>query len=162
MMIWDCALYFHKYASSNNTINRLYCSWLNIINHWVNYYFHQQKVDISSWLTYQYGKTFFPLHTNNRNGTLLQSEYKLYILVEADLKSYNPIAATHATKVLYLFILLIFSILNVIILYEGNMILVVYCLKNEENKHIIWKFVSIEMNINRHDILWSDYLTKLM
>ncbi|XP_003492639.1 biotin--protein ligase isoform X1 [Bombus impatiens] len=61
--------------------------------------FPQQKVDISSWLTYQYGKTFFPLHTNNRNGTLLQSEYKLYILVEADLKSYNPIAATHATKV---------------------------------------------------------------
>ncbi|KAF3428083.1 hypothetical protein E2986_00055 [Frieseomelitta varia] len=61
--------------------------------------FPQQKVDISSWLMYQYGKTFFPLHINNRNGTLLQSEYKLYILVEADLESYNPVAATHATKV---------------------------------------------------------------
>ncbi|XP_043801888.1 biotin--protein ligase isoform X2 [Apis laboriosa] len=61
--------------------------------------FPQQKVDISSWLTYQYGKTFFPLHINNRNGNLLQSEYKLYILVEADLESYNPLAATHATKV---------------------------------------------------------------
>ncbi|XP_076762420.1 holocarboxylase synthetase-like protein [Xylocopa sonorina] len=61
--------------------------------------FPQQKVDISSWLTYQYGKTFFPLHTNNRNGTLLKPEYKLYILVEADLESYKPVAATQATKV---------------------------------------------------------------
>lgn len=56
---------------------------------------------------YQYGKTFFPLHINNRNGTLLQSEYKLYILVEADLESYNPVAATHATKV-YPFMLIMF------------------------------------------------------
>ncbi|XP_017756653.1 PREDICTED: uncharacterized protein LOC108548299 [Eufriesea mexicana] len=61
--------------------------------------FPQQKVDISSWLTYHYGKTFFPLHTNNCIGTLLQSEYKLYILVEVDLESYNPLAVTHATKV---------------------------------------------------------------
>ncbi|CAK9823781.1 Biotin--protein ligase [Anthophora retusa] len=61
--------------------------------------FPQQKVDVSSWLTYQYGKTFFPLYTNNHSGILLQSEYKLYILVEANLDSYEPIAATHATQV---------------------------------------------------------------
>ncbi|KOC60318.1 Biotin--protein ligase [Habropoda laboriosa] len=61
--------------------------------------FPQQKVDVSSWLTYQYGKTFFPLYTNNHSGILLQSEYKLYILVEANLDSYEPIAASQATKV---------------------------------------------------------------
>ncbi|XP_053994317.1 biotin--protein ligase isoform X3 [Hylaeus volcanicus] len=59
----------------------------------------QQQVDISSWLTYQCGRTFFPLHTNNCNGTSFQSEYKLYILVEAELESYKPAAATKATKV---------------------------------------------------------------
>ncbi|XP_076390314.1 holocarboxylase synthetase-like protein isoform X2 [Megachile rotundata] len=59
----------------------------------------QQRVDISSWLTYQYGKTYFPLYTNNHCGTLFHSEYKLYILVEADLESYKPLAATKATKV---------------------------------------------------------------
>ncbi|XP_076625929.1 holocarboxylase synthetase-like protein isoform X2 [Colletes latitarsis] len=57
------------------------------------------QVDISSWLTYQYGRTVFPLYTNNCSETLFQSEYKLYILVEADLQSYKPTAAAKATKV---------------------------------------------------------------
>ncbi|XP_033333914.2 holocarboxylase synthetase-like protein isoform X2 [Megalopta genalis] len=59
----------------------------------------QQNVDISSWLTYQYGRTFFPLHTTNAAGSSLQPEYKLYILVEADLESFNPTSTTKATKV---------------------------------------------------------------
>lgn len=59
----------------------------------------QQKVDTSSWLTYSYGKTFFPLQTNNCNGNSLKSEYKIYILIEADLDSFKQIATTKATKV---------------------------------------------------------------
>ncbi|XP_078036590.1 holocarboxylase synthetase-like protein isoform X2 [Augochlora pura] len=59
----------------------------------------QQSVDISSWLTYQYGRTYFPLHTTNATGSSLHPEYKLYILVEADLESFNPTSATKATKV---------------------------------------------------------------
>ncbi|KZC12067.1 Biotin--protein ligase [Dufourea novaeangliae] len=59
----------------------------------------QQQVDISSWLTYQYGRTFFPLHTTNSCGNSFQPEYKIYILVEADLESYKPTATTKATKV---------------------------------------------------------------
>ncbi|XP_076644168.1 holocarboxylase synthetase-like protein isoform X1 [Halictus rubicundus] len=59
----------------------------------------QQKVDISSWLTYQYGRTFFPLHTTNATGSSFQPEYKLYILVEADLESFKPTSTTKATKV---------------------------------------------------------------
>ncbi|XP_031834057.1 holocarboxylase synthetase-like protein isoform X2 [Nomia melanderi] len=59
----------------------------------------QQKVDISSWLTYQYGRTFFPLHTTNSTGSSFQPEYKLYILVEADLESFKPTSTTKATKV---------------------------------------------------------------
>ncbi|XP_076242598.1 holocarboxylase synthetase-like protein isoform X2 [Calliopsis andreniformis] len=59
----------------------------------------QQKVDVSSWLAYQYGRTFFPLHTNNRIGISFQQDCKLYILVEADVQSYTPAAATKATKI---------------------------------------------------------------
>ncbi|XP_076681827.1 holocarboxylase synthetase-like protein isoform X3 [Andrena cerasifolii] len=59
----------------------------------------KQNVDISSWLTYPYGRTYFPIYTNNHSGTSFQSDYKLYILVEADLESYKPSSATKATKI---------------------------------------------------------------
>ncbi|CAB0035423.1 unnamed protein product [Trichogramma brassicae] len=58
----------------------------------------QQKIDVSSWLLYPYGRTIFPLFTHNNSQTSLLQDTKLHVLIEADLKKFIPLAFTKATK----------------------------------------------------------------
>ncbi|OXU28555.1 hypothetical protein TSAR_010405 [Trichomalopsis sarcophagae] len=58
----------------------------------------QQKVDVSHWLLYPYGKTVFPLFAHNNAQATLQQNAKMHVLIEADLSNYIPLASSKATK----------------------------------------------------------------
>ncbi|XP_015590962.1 uncharacterized protein LOC107265728 isoform X2 [Cephus cinctus] len=58
----------------------------------------QQKVDVTDWLQYPYGKTLFPLCTYNCTQVGLHQDCKMHVLIEADLKSYNPVVTNKTTK----------------------------------------------------------------
>lgn len=63
------------------------------------FYCFQQKVEVSDWLLFPYGKTVFPLQTYNIGQAFLQNDTKMFVLIEADLSSYSPIGFAKATKV---------------------------------------------------------------
>ncbi|XP_057341887.1 biotin--protein ligase [Microplitis mediator] len=58
----------------------------------------QQKIEVSEWLLYPFGKTNFPLTMDNCNQTRLADDSKIYLLIEADVENFNPHAFARAIK----------------------------------------------------------------
>lgn len=58
----------------------------------------QQRVDLSSWLKFPKGSTFFPLLCANTEQVKLEESTKMQILVEADMENYHSVGDAKATK----------------------------------------------------------------
>ncbi|XP_034936138.1 biotin--protein ligase [Chelonus insularis] len=58
----------------------------------------QQQVDISEWLSYPIGKTFFPLCLDNCNQINVSESSTIHVLIEADIENFTPSAFAKAMK----------------------------------------------------------------